>query len=469
MLPTLLALTLSSTPAGQPVGSPNPAPLPPAQAAPAVMVTVQQPLVVQAPQPAQPAPAVYAQPAPAPQPQAVYAPPLSAPPAPPEHPPAQVQPAQVYAQPAPAPVQAQQAPVYAQPAPQPAVTQQSPVYAQPAPQPPPAVPQQAPVHAQPPPAPVYAQPAPQPAPVQPAPAPVRIQSPETPLVYLQQVPVQPAPAAPAPAPAVHAQPAVVAAPAPQPYAVMPAQVTQASAPQPDMAPRSESAALVAAKVRAADVLAADRKVREAAFVLLEALAIDPAHVEARFKLGNAYARLHEYPRAIEAWTKARSLTQDSQVHRTAFSNLKKARAKFARQELEAISNPRSNDTSAESRKASHAAYEAGVAAVTRGEYGLAEELFSVSLSLDPNLAVAYIARGSARIGLRTFELAAMDYAYAQQLAPQLAAPVYGLAESYRALGRRTKAREYYLQYAQSQQSDVRPDLQSDARVKASRL
>jgi len=216
------------------------------------------------------------------------------------------------------------------------------------------------------------------------------------------------------------------------------------------------------------VLSNEGRTREAAFVLLEALAADPSNVEAQFKLGNAYARMKDYPLAIDAWERARALSQDVAVHQSAASNLTKARDRLSRRESEARYAHATELTPAE-RKSAHEAYEAGVAAVGRREFGLAEKLFNVAIEIDPGLAEAFIARGSARIGLRTYELAAMDYDHAVGLAPQLAAPIYGLAEAYRALGRREKAREFYLHYAQSSLQDARPELQADARAKASRL
>jgi len=83
--------------------------------------------------------------------------------------------------------------------------------------------------------------------------------------------------------------------------------------------------------------------------------------------------------------------------------------------------------------------------------------------------LAYTARGSANVGLRRFYEAAADYQDALRLDPTRAAPLYGLAEAYRALGRAVDARTYYDKYAASTAVDVQATLQADARTKSASL
>ena len=61
-------------------------------------------------------------------------------------------------------------------------------------------------------------------------------------------------------------------------------------------------------------------------------------------------------------------------------------------------------------------------------------------------SVAFVARGSANIGLGRFADAASDYKRANLIAPMLSSPIYGLAEAYRALGRPSDARRFYQRY-----------------------
>ena len=91
-----------------------------------------------------------------------------------------------------------------------------------------------------------------------------------------------------------------------------------------------------------------------------------------------------------------------------------------------------------------------------------------ALEINPQLGVAVAARASAFYGLARYPEAARDYEAALALVPHLATPLYGLAESYRRLGD-PRAGEYYLRYAQSEASDVRPELRETARLRAEQL
>jgi tetratricopeptide (TPR) repeat protein len=91
-----------------------------------------------------------------------------------------------------------------------------------------------------------------------------------------------------------------------------------------------------------------------------------------------------------------------------------------------------------------------------------------ALEINPQLGVAVAARASAFYGLGRYPEAARDYEAALALVPHLATPLYGLAESYRRLGD-PRAAEYYLRYAQSEASDVRPELRETARQRAEQL
>jgi tetratricopeptide (TPR) repeat protein len=100
--------------------------------------------------------------------------------------------------------------------------------------------------------------------------------------------------------------------------------------------------------------------------------------------------------------------------------------------------------------------------------GAVHEL-SQAIHDDPNLAVAYSARGSAHFGLGKYAEAAEDYQKASALDPNLGTPVYGLAECYRMLGDKQKAAAAYEKYARSTASDVREDLRAAATKRAAEL
>jgi tetratricopeptide (TPR) repeat protein len=247
--------------------------------------------------------------------------------------------------------------------------------------------------------------------------------------------------------------------------------------EPQSVPLEEGAqphpGLARERIGEGDRLLRERSYRAAAFAFQDAVNADPTSVEALFKLGNAYAVLGQYRQAIGRWEQARALTGDEAVKKSAADNILRAEQKSVEQGgrspqaagLGLGAGPVSEAARARARQS----YEAGVAHVGRREFPAALRRLSESIRLEPTLAVAFVARGSAQVGLRRYTEAAADYQHALQLAPELAAPLYGLAESYRALGRLAEARQYYARYAASRGSDVRPELQEEARQKSRRL
>ncbi|QSQ16601.1 tetratricopeptide repeat protein [Myxococcus landrumensis] len=243
----------------------------------------------------------------------------------------------------------------------------------------------------------------------------------------------------------------------------------ASEPSPE---RTPNPALAAARIRDGDALMKERRYREAAFAFLDASHADSGHVEALFKLGNALAVLGYYGQAVEKWESVSRLTQDATIRQSAQDNITRARAKQAQAGtspqaagLAPGSGPVADTTRAQARRA----YEQGVQRIGAKDFTTALTHLSQAIQLEPMLAVAYTARGSANIGLRRYAEAAADYQFALELEPQSASPLYGLAESYRALGRNAEARGLYERYAASSAADVRPQLQEESRQKASKL
>lgn len=243
----------------------------------------------------------------------------------------------------------------------------------------------------------------------------------------------------------------------------------ASAAEPE---RTPNPALAAARIRDGDALMKERRYREAAFAFLDATHADAGHVEALFKLGNALAVLGYYGQAVEKWERASKLTQDAAIQQSAQDNVTRARAKMAQAGASPQaagqlpgSGPVADTTRAQARRA----YEQGVQRIGSRDYGGALTSLTQAIQMEPMLAVAYTARGSANIGLRRYAEAAADYQYALELEPGAASPLYGLAESYRALGRNAEARSLYERYAASSATDVRSQLQEESRQKAAKL
>ncbi|MCP3103206.1 tetratricopeptide repeat protein [Myxococcus sp. K15C18031901] len=236
--------------------------------------------------------------------------------------------------------------------------------------------------------------------------------------------------------------------------------------------RSPNPALAAARIRDGDLLMKERRYREAAFAFLDASHADPGHVEALFKLGNALAVLGYYGQSIAKWEEAARLTQDAAIRQSAQDNIARARGKLAQaggSPQAAGQPPGSGPVADTTRVQARRAYEQGVQRIGAKDFTGALTHLTQAIQLEPMLAVAYTARGSANIGLRRYAEAAADYQYALELEPGSASPLYGLAESYRALGRNAEARILYERYAASSAADVRSQLQEESRQKAAKL
>jgi tetratricopeptide (TPR) repeat protein len=113
-------------------------------------------------------------------------------------------------------------------------------------------------------------------------------------------------------------------------------------------------------------------------------------------------------------------------------------------------------------------YRAAISLYTQRDYLGAIAELDAAITLDPNLAVAYTARGSAKYGLRKYREAAADYMAALDLDPSRAEPIWGLAECQRML-RDPAASDTYRRYAASVAGDVNEERRARARRWATEL
>ncbi len=249
--------------------------------------------------------------------------------------------------------------------------------------------------------------------------------------------------------------------------------TTATAPaaKPDL-PSQPLPSLSARKMKEGDDFMAEKKYREASFSYQDSVNADPNNVEGLFKLGNSYAVLGYYSQAIEKWSQVVSLTQDPNVKKIAQDNITRAQQKLASSggsPQEAGKQPGTGPIADTTRQQARQYYEQAVQLINQRKFGEALASLNDCLKLEPALSVGYIARGSTLIGLRRFAEAAIDYQYALKLDSNLSSPLYGLAEAYRGMNRVDDARTYYQRYVASAATDVRPELQSDARSKLDQL
>lgn len=237
-------------------------------------------------------------------------------------------------------------------------------------------------------------------------------------------------------------------------------------------PFTASPVLAATRIRDGDALLKERRYREATFAFLDATHADPDNVEALFKLGNAFAVLGYYARAVESWERVERLTSDAAIRQSARENMAKARAKLAQvggSPQAAGSAPGSGPVAEATRAQARRAYEAGVQRILARDYAGAVQSLTQAIQLEPMLPVAYTARGSAYVGLRRYTDAVTDYQYALRLDSTQASPLYGLGEAYRKLGRTAEAREHYTRYLASTAPDVQPERKVEVQQTLERL
>jgi tetratricopeptide (TPR) repeat protein len=138
----------------------------------------------------------------------------------------------------------------------------------------------------------------------------------------------------------------------------------------------------------------------------------------------------------------------------------------------AAPTPAAGAAAAPSPKAAEAArqhYVVAVDLINKKQFADAIGELDQALAWRPGYAVALIARGSAKIGLQQFKSAAADYEAAHAAAPNMAAPIFGLAEARRMLGEKELAADLYRQFAESTAPDATEPLKAYARRTAEKL
>jgi tetratricopeptide (TPR) repeat protein len=202
---------------------------------------------------------------------------------------------------------------------------------------------------------------------------------------------------------------------------------------------------------------------------------DPRNALARFKLGIAYAELDALDRAIEQWQAVLTLEPQNQGAR---DNIQRAKAKLAAARptpppappAQAAATPKPTSAPATPPPATPAApptmdaatverlartdYEQAVGLISQRRYADSLVALNAAIQLQPGFAIAYVARGSAAVGLGRYSDAVRDYLKGLSLNGNQASPLFGLGEAYRGLGDRAHAAQYYQACTQSSAPDA---------------
>jgi tetratricopeptide (TPR) repeat protein len=156
--------------------------------------------------------------------------------------------------------------------------------------------------------------------------------------------------------------------------------------------------------------------------------------------------------AIAEWQEVLRLDP---ANRGAQDNIDKAKARLgsAQAQAQAATPPAVEDPAVAQRSAKQS-YDSAVQLISQRRYAEAVTALTTAIQLKPDFAVAYVARGSAYVGLGRFQDAVQEYLKGLNLNPNQAAPLFGLGEAYRGMNDRSRAARYYQECAQSTAPDA---------------
>ena len=215
-----------------------------------------------------------------------------------------------------------------------------------------------------------------------------------------------------------------------------------------------------AKLAEGDGFFAAKDYRRALFAYQDAERLDTGSVEALYKCGLTYATLGYYQEAVDRWEKV--LTIDP-VNAGAKDNIARARRHMNAPNAPVADIAGSDDAGARTH------YAKGVELINGQHYNESLPYLDEAIRLKPSYAVAYIARGSAHVGLGQFTEAVTDYRASLGIDASMASPLFGIAEAYRGMDDNGHAVDFYRRYASSTGSDVREDLRVHAQKIADQL
>jgi tetratricopeptide (TPR) repeat protein len=192
--------------------------------------------------------------------------------------------------------------------------------------------------------------------------------------------------------------------------------------------------------------------REALRSYQEAVRLEPNNALAHFKLGLAYASLDFMQEAIAQWQEVLRLDPGN---RGAQDNIDRARSRqgSAQAQAQAATPPSVGDPTV-AQQTARQSYDEAVQLISQRRYAEAVTALTRAIQLRPDFAVAYVARGSAYVGLGRYQDAVQEYLKGLNLNPNQAAPLFGLGEAYRGMNDRSRAARYYQECAQSNAPDA---------------
>ncbi len=236
---------------------------------------------------------------------------------------------------------------------------------------------------------------------------------------------------------------------------------EAPAPAPALAavPAPSPASPAAADIAKGDAFLAQNDLKDGLYAYQDAVRAAPNDAIAHFKVGVAYARLGYYPQAIDEWNRVLAIDPTNQG---AKENIRKAEARMGAAAPAPAVVPAPTPASpapapmdpVQAQALAAKEYGQAVGLIKAGRYQEATAALGRAITARPDFAVAYVARGSAEVGLGRFHDAVQDYLKGLSLNGNQAAPLFGLGEAYRGMGDRSRAAQYYQECANSTAPDA---------------
>lgn len=212
-------------------------------------------------------------------------------------------------------------------------------------------------------------------------------------------------------------------------------------------------------IKEADNHLANGNYRLAIFTYRDALIKNPNSIRAHYNLGIALAKIERYEQAIAEWEKVLLLDPNNAGAR---ENIQRAKAKIsgasqpaplvtaegAAQPAAVQKNPQPmqpspvNDLLAKASKANSA-----------GDYATAIKYIEELMVIRKDVPESYIVKGDALLGMARYLDSINEFKKALALNPQLADPLFGMAEAYRLLAKTDMAIQYYKLFLNSPAPD----------------
>ncbi len=211
-------------------------------------------------------------------------------------------------------------------------------------------------------------------------------------------------------------------------------------------------------IKEADGHLANGNYRLAISTYRDALIKNPNSIQAHYNLGIALAKVERYEQAISEWEKVLQLDPSNAG---AQENINRAKAKMAGASVPAT-QPAPVAASQPSQPAQPQTQQLSPVddllakankANSSGDYASAIKYIDELMVIKKDVAEAYVVKGDALLGMAKYLDAINEYKKALALNPQLANPLFGMAESYRLLAKTDMAIQYYKLFLNSPNPD----------------